>query len=610
MPSSIAVPSTLLRAASAAGVASLLLLGPWAGTAAAAPTHRINQVQGPGTSSPLTNQTVTVRGVVVGLDDEVGANFSRTFTNERGVYIQSLPSDVDSDPNTSEGVFLSQVNTPSNYPQGQIVEATGQVVELFGLTTVRLSESSSGQPVADGSTAAPAPVDIDVTRAEGQSFQREYYETLEGMRVRLLDGIASSGGTNKFGEAFVVPNGAPDRIITPEATPPALLAVDADGGAGNPANPFKPPAQSTTYPRLDLFDRIKNSVGPLGFSFSNFKLYVQPDLLPTYEKGPTPFPYQGPPVTPDQLRIASWNVENFFPEGGFVDLSAVTREEFETKRDRLADGVRRLLQRPDVLGVQEVFDLPTLQSLATETGGYQAFLLEGNDDRGIDNGFLVRDGIAVANVRQIGKNAPGPSNCGDQDGLLYDRPPLAIDITTEDGQAATVVTNHFASKSSPQSCREAQGRFLADEVAVLEAGGRQVVVNGDINDFETEGGPREIQTGTTLTNLWDRAPQQERYSFQFQARLQTLDHTFISDGLEQSYRDFRYVHLGTDYYDRNVSTDGHKASDHDAMMLTLVRDGQPEPVIPEAPTAALLPMAGLAALVGWSALRRRRVATV
>lgn len=598
--------SMTTRVGVALGAASLLLLGPWVGSASAEPTHRINQVQGAGTSSPLSGQTVTVRGVVVGIDDEVGANFTRTFTNERGVYIQSLPGDVDGDPGTSEGVFLSQVNTPSSYPQGQVVEATGQVVELFGLTTVRLNEASSGQPSTVGSATVPAPVDIDVARADSQSFVREYYETLEGMRVRLLDGIANSGGTNKFGEAFVVPNGVADRIIQPEATPPSLLAVDADGGAGNPPNPFKPPAQSTTYPRVDLFDRITNAVGPLGFSFGNFKLYVQPDLLPTYQEGPTPFPYQGPPVTAEQLRIAAWNVENFFPEGGFVDLSTVTAEEFETKRDRLTDGVGRLLQRPDVLGVQEVFDLATLQSLATALGGYRAFLLEGNDDRGIDNGFLVRDGIAVANVRQIGKAAPGATNCGDRDGLLYDRPPLAIDITTESGQAMTVITNHFASKSSPQSCREAQGRFLADEVARIEATGRDVVVNGDINDFETEGGPRELQTGTTLTNLWDRAPEQERYSFQFQARLQTLDHTFITDGLEDEYRGFRYAHLGTDYYDRNLRTDGHKASDHDAMVLTLVRAAVPAPVIPENPVAALLPLAGLATLIGWAALRAKR----
>ncbi len=59
------------------------------------------------------------------------------------------------------------------------------------------------------------------------------------------------------------------------------------------------------------------------------------------------------------------------------------------------------MRMPDILGVQEVENLATLQALAARlnqdavTAGdpnpdYQAYLDEGNDVGGIDVGFLVR----------------------------------------------------------------------------------------------------------------------------------------------------------------------------------------------------------------------------
>ncbi|MBA2729505.1 MAG: endonuclease/exonuclease/phosphatase family protein, partial [Euzebyaceae bacterium] len=528
----------------------------------------INEIQGPGDESPLEGQDVIVEGVVTGVDDEIGANFSRTFPEDAGIFIQSLSADDDGDPATSEGIFIGFARDRDAYPPGTVVTTEGEVKEKFGFTMI--SEDLGLEPEIIGTAPVPAPVTIDPALAAAQDpFDRAYYETLEGMRVRLATGTANSGGTNKFGELFLIPGTERDRVFRTDPAPD-LLATDADAGAGDPNNPFKPAAPSTTLVRGDLFDRVDDVVGPFAFSFSHFKIMVQEGNLPTVTDGPTDFPFSLAPAGANQLRVASFNVENFFPPGIELDLSPVTQAEFDEKRARLTDAIGDLLERPQVVAVQEVYDKATLQALADDLGGYTAYLEEGNDERGIDVGFLVADGVQVGDVTQYGKNEPGPAGftCSDVRGGLYDRPPLAIEVS--DGAfAATVFSNHFSSKSAPDQCRQAQAAFLEDIVADLEDEGREVIVTGDLNAFEDESALIEFTDGeTSLRNLWFDAPPQERYSFAFSGKLQTLDYMLVTDGLDDRVDDFRYAHFDNDYYERDDPTDGHHVSDHDPPLGT------------------------------------------
>ena len=144
----------------------------------------------------------------------------------------------------------------------------------------------------------------------------------------------------------------------------------------------------------------------------------------------------------------------------------------------------------------------------------------------------------------------------------------------------TVFSNHFASKSGTnQDCRVAQAQFVAGAAAEVEAAGGQVLVAGDLNDFEDEGAPTTL--GETLNPLWGLAPAQERYSFQFSGRLQTLDHMFVSDGLLERVRAFTYAHFDNDYFERPDPADGHHVSDHDPPVVTL-RVAPPRPPAPAA----------------------------
>lgn len=544
---------------------------------------KIHEVQGNGAASPLAGRFVTIEGVVTGVDDEIGANFERTFPGDAGIFVQEEAADVDEDPTTSEGVFVGFVRPRSAYPPGTRVRLEGRVVEQFEETRINITQGT--EPQILGTAAVPAPVTVDPAAALAQPAPaRPYYESLEGMNVLVDTATATSGGRNKFGETFLtlgVNQDPEDRVFRTEAQPD-LIAADSDAGAGDPDNPLVDTDSTTELP-VDLFDVVRDLEGPLGFSFGNYKVINQERHAPTIEQGPTRFPYTLGAGGPDQLRIVSFNVENYFPPGTELDLRIVTQAEYEEKRDKLADAIANRLSRPDVVAVQEVYDLASLQDLADVLGGYTAYLEPGNDARGIDVGFLIKDGIGHANVRQLGKEAAGPAGftCSDRAGGLFDRPPLAVDIDHR-GVKFTLFSNHFSSKSAPDECRAAQAAFVRDRVAEIEAAGGEAIVAGDFNAFEDESALTTLEDGTTsLDNLWDVPPAAERYSFQFDGRLQTLDHMLITDGLQDRMAGFRYAHFDNDYYERrDRGADGHRVSDHDPPVLTLELVPPPAAVVP------------------------------
>lgn len=547
----------------------------------------INEIQGTGTSSPKAGEEVTIEGVVTGIDDEDGANFTRTFPEDAGVYVQTVPGSEDADPTTSEGIFVGFVDGPAGGRAallGKRVRIVGQAKEKFGLTMI--AEKINTEPTVLGEATLPDPVTIDTAKANAQTNPnpangtREYYETLEGMRVTLPVGIANSGGTTKFGELFVTPGTEKDRIFRQNPAVSNLALID-DAGAGDPVNPYDRP-DSSTLVKGDLFSKVENATGPMGFSFTNYTITPQIGAVPTVTRDPAVPPvYDLPDKPAGRARISGFNVENLFPPGAELDLGIVTAEQYQEKLTGLAAAIGDRLKQPDVVAVQEVGDSQgqgtdpkdsqaVLQDLATKVGGYTAYALEGFDSRGIDVGFLVKDGVTVqGQPRQLGLGvgADAGTSCGDTEGQVSDRPPLALDVTLPGGLPVTVISNHFASKSSPDTCRVQQARIVRAEAERVEADGGAALAIGDFNAFEDESPLAELEQGGTLTNLWDRAPEPERYSFAFQGRLQTLDHALVTDDLLPQVTDVRYAHVSNDYAEDAAK--GLHVSDHDPPVVTL-----------------------------------------
>jgi predicted extracellular nuclease len=592
--------------------------GPGSGGGGGGGTTKIHAIQGSGASSPIEGQTVTIEGVVTGIDDEIGASFGtgntiNTFPEDAGIYVQEELADQDSDPNTSEGIFVGYVRNRGDYLPGTKVRLNGTVVEKFGQTLI--DETINEEPVHLGSAPIPPVVVIDETAADAQdAITRPYYESLEGMLVELSVGVANSGGTNKFGELFLVPGTASFTLQRTDPVEPGLVGTIDDAGSGDPDNPYRPTQANTVVVNADKDEIVHAVTGPLNYSFSNYKIAMQDAAhygAPVIESTGVAHPYDRlAPAASGQVRIASFNVENYFPVGGALDGGIVDQAEFDAKTARLTEAIGDRLHAPDVVAVQEVFDLATLQALATSLqaagfGTYSAHLSEGNDNRGIDVGFLVKSTVSVGAVTQYGLTAPG--SCSDVAGRLFDRPPLAVEITAPAPVGTlTIFSNHFASKAAPDSCREAQATYLRDQVAALEALGRKVVVTGDLNAFEDEGALSILGgAGTTLGNLWATAPAEERYSFNYQGLLQTLDHALVTDAVEPLVVGFQYAHLDNDYYDRGAGAE--KVSDHDPPVLTL-GVAAPDPVVPEAPVVALLSITGVALAAGALLVGRRKLA--
>jgi endonuclease/exonuclease/phosphatase family metal-dependent hydrolase len=356
--------------------------------------------------------------------------------------------------------------------------------------------------------------------------------------------------------------------------PPDLLNLGQDAGSRDvdPTNPSHNPA-STTRVDADLFDAVTDAIGPLGFAFSEYVIVPQPGLAPRVHSGPTRYPPFVPRQPRHTLRVANFNMENLFAAGMVDDGHTFTQHEVDAKTTRLADAVGNILRRPDVVVVEEVASLTPLQEVAHRLHRYSAYWLASTDARHIAVGVLVKRGVNVSNLHQIGRDATtAHTGCAD-DGVstkLFERPPLEVDLR-KGGLGFTLIGNHLASQSHPEPCRQDQAQFLHDQAATLEAAGRQVMVIGDLNDFEDSPALTQnlVSAGTTLKNLWSLAPADNRYSFQFDGQLQTLDHIFVTDGLHAGVRDLRYVHFDNDYFERDETHTAAGVSDHDPPLVTI-----------------------------------------
>ena len=319
---------------------------------------------------------------------------------------------------------------------------------------------------------------------------------------------------------------------------------------------------------------MTDAVGPLGFAFSEYQMVPQRGAAPKVHKGPIHYP---PFVRPPRrsLRVANFNMENLFAAGMTDDGHTFTQAEVDAKTTRLADGIGNILHRPDVVVTEEVAALAPLQEVARKLHGYTAYWLASTDARHIAVGLLVKRGVAVSNLHQIGRDATTTeSGCAD-DGVsnkLFERPPLEVGLR-KDGLSFTLMGNHLASQSHPEPCRQAQTQFLHDEAATIEAAGGQVMVIGDLNDFEDGAALTQnlVSAGVTLKNLWSEAPRRPTTATRSSstASCRPSISVFVTDGLHGGVRDVRYVHFDNDYFERDETRHAAGVSDHDPPVVTI-----------------------------------------
>jgi hypothetical protein len=560
---------------------------------------RIHDIQGRAHLSPFAGQGVqNIQGIVTA----IGAN---------GFWIQDpFP---DSDVATSEGIFVFTGTGSSGLAilaarsVGEAVQVSGTVSEFRpgnnanNLTISQIGNNASVQPLAvaawpmgEGLAIAPAVfgtyrmpptevINLEAANVEtGGVFDPardgiDFWESLEGMWVRVNDAIATSPTAN-FGtseEIWVLADGGADAT-----------SVTARGGSLVFPGDFNPERiqiddlinASVTLPAVDVGTRLGPIQGVVGYDFNNFEV-----LVPVAPTVVTPSPLAKEVTTiegaANTLTVATFNVENLDPNDGAARFAA------------LGQSIVVNLKSPDIISLAEMQDnngpvndsvvdasvtFQTLIDAITAAGGptYAYRQINPIDDQdggepggNIRVGFLydpARVGFFDGSLTRL-----VDTDLSDGDAFASSRKPLAASFTFN-GETITVVANHFNSKGGDQPLfgpnqppllvseaqRLQQAEIVGDFVdGLLAADSRaKVIVAGDLNDFEFSA-PLTLLESIGLTTLIETLPADERYSYNFQGNAQTLDHILASPNLMGKLKGFDVVHMNSEFADQ--------LSDHD-----------------------------------------------
>jgi predicted extracellular nuclease len=371
----------------------------------------IHQIQGSSYYSPIlaaegktafnvaSTTTVIIQAVVTALD----GNGSR-----QGFYLTEEASQWDSNPMTSEGIFVMTRNDSSvgttlsvaapNIQVGDIVTFSAQVMEyqsfssmpktvLVNMTGFSILSSDNALPVMILDASRPIPNSImtrvtpdytDSSDDAGDTFDATLYalsfwETVEGMLVTLPDVVVADGfidlsGGQPFFQAYSRVHADADQINSrggytiagdPPTSPPDTSDLEDDTIAGGrhlhdgDTNPdiieidftgFAMPAPVGLTEMLSMGDGLGNVTGIVEFDFTDRKLVVT-----SWDQ--TQFVNTQPTVETTalgsdsrSLTVATFNVENLDPTDGAARFAA------------LAGVIANNLNSPDIVIVEEMQD--------------------------------------------------------------------------------------------------------------------------------------------------------------------------------------------------------------------------------------------------------------
>jgi predicted extracellular nuclease len=580
----------------------------------------IHTIQGSGNSSPLVTQSVTTSGIV-------------TARKSNGYFLQD--PNPDADPNTSEALFVFTSVAPSGVAVGDSVQVTGTVAEFVAASSDEPTTPSDPKTATEltsptntliNSSGNPLPVAIaDTFINTGAANRTAELEKFEYMRVSVSSLTVYEPTNNNFGEFWGVITGVARPFREPgiEAGDPV---PNADQGtyAGTP--PPNVPRFDQNLERIMVdSDEALNSigtrrtallvstgavitgiVGPLDYAFDNYRIVLEATATLGVTSGiaaAIPVPARAA----NEFTISHANLENF----------GAANTDFAGRLNKASLAVRNVLLTPDVLGVIEVFDLSSLQQLATKINGdvgnpalvnYVAYLDEGvaggGDDQ--DVGYLVNSArVSVVGSPTQYHQGTTFTYCGVTD-TLHDRPAYVLIVNVPQAGGGnlpvTVILNHTKSliaTDSPlpfgtcgtgtEGARNREKRRLqAEDIANLIAThiSENLVVLGDLNAFDFNDGLTDV-VGTLkgtpapenqvveastdvwtyqLTNLISTLPADQRYSFAFEGNAQALDHVLVNNAMLSRKTRYQYGRYNGDF-DVSFAADTNRPerlSDHDA----------------------------------------------
>ncbi len=580
----------------------------------------INAIQGSGSASPLASTIVTTNGIITGVK-----------TN--GFFLQSATPD--NDPNTSEGVFVfTSSPPPASVAPGNEVQVMGTVVEF------RPSADSNSPPFTEISNTPfvtllssnnPLPVAVPLTIADtNPAGSNEQLEKYEGMLVSIASltavsptaGFFASGGeaaatATSNGMFYAVITGLPrpfrePGVEVPTTLPPAIPRFD-----GNPERLRVDTDMLVGAERVEVTTGalLTNVKGVLDYGARTYTILPLPGNQTQANVSGNLIATAVPAANANEFTVASANLERFFdttddPRANEVIL---TTEAFNRRLQKASLAIRNIMLLPDIIGIEEMENLATMQTLADKINAdaiaagqgdpkYAAYLEEGNDVGGIDVGFLVKTArVKVLNVTQEGKDATFVNPANGQSETLNDRPPLVLraQVNSADGVTfpLTVIVNHLRSLlgledpvggARVREKRRAQAEFLARLMQARQQANpnERIISVGDYNAYQFNDGfvdvvgtikgtpapAEQVLTASDdlvnpdLTDLIDLAPAEQRYSYSFSGNAQAIDHELVNTPLLNYFSRIVFARCNADFPEsyRNDATRPERISDHDA----------------------------------------------
>jgi predicted extracellular nuclease len=571
--------------------------------------QRIHDVQGSGLASPLAGRFVAVEGIVV--SNEPGL---------QGFFLQEEDGHADTDPATSEGIF---VFNPGAVPitVDDRIRVTGFVAEFFGLTeltgiAVEAPTQFDADPVASAAT-----VSLPVASLGD-------FEAYEGMLVTFPQSLVISEYFNfdRFGEVVLaLPAPGEDRPFTPTAVSPtgsleaqaradlnlrSRITVD-DGRSPQNPDPAIHPGNGEVFDLDNLFRGGETVTGMTGAMHFGFNLYR---VLPTDhgEDDDTVNPRQSSPDdVGGDLTVGALNVLNFFTTlddsgsicGANQNLEcrgADNAGEFERQRAKILAALEGM--DADVVGLIEMENTPGVEPMERIVDGLDGYAY-------IDTGVIGTDAIKVGIIYRsevvtpVGDFAILDSSVDPRFLDEKSRPVLAQSFAENaSGEVFTVAVNHLKSKGSScddvgdpggtlaGNCNEVRTQAaaaLADWLAAdpTDSGDSDFLIIGDLNSYDKET-PITTLTDAGYTDLLLTHEGEFAYTFVFDGQYGYLDYALSSASLTSQVTGATVWHINADEadlidYDTSFKKDAQDAifapdafrsSDHDPVIVGLDLD--------------------------------------
>ncbi|HSH05201.1 MAG TPA: endonuclease/exonuclease/phosphatase family protein [Anaerolineae bacterium] len=543
----------------------------------------IGAVQGSGERTPMNGRKVTVQGIVTGITADINSRGQINYL----IYIQNSPELADGDPLTSDGLPIYVGRRMPELALGDELLVTGIVTEYFDLTELS-NEQLEIEVLSKGNTLPAAVVLEPPVRAEGEAWEM-YYETLEGMRVSLGADVPVTGATYG-GCGFTVRMDGLEP--TPLVRPRVETAVHMMLGVMHTTD-----VSCDEFLALKSGDRVTGVTGPLTYSFEQYRVVLVDAAAVAVAEAPLMPPPEAGAVGEDEIRVVTFNMENYFDLVDDTGSSAEpkpTEEELALKQMKLAYALTRTLGCPAVVGVQEVENealLVALAEMVAEGCGfvYEVTHEESPDGRGIDVAFMSNPNRVTVVESVLGQVCDEVDTdvqdlsiqCGAGEDALFSRPPLLMGAVI-DGIDYYFMVNHFKSKrggeEETEPWRVAQAAYLNRLVRALTRAvpeGR-VVVMGDFNDYgESEPMLTLGGEGGSLVNVMRFLPAEERYSYNFSGVRQLLDGILVRPSMVEEVREVFIAHVNAGFpqmwgEDGDEALRAYRATDHDLPWVTLV----------------------------------------